>query len=173
MLRTLSSVRFVFCCAVRCPRPARVHMASDPDVCQSSRFICQEDIDACEHVSRSARGDGCTQPTSQRFTCSRAYEHSEGTHTHVQPYIPLQSLLPSFHGKADGRIREMLDYTSLYTEYCCTWKSPCLLVRLCKQLVHFAKTLSLFFDSAGHRRGVQPLLLVSHPAPEYSWHRTQ
>jgi hypothetical protein len=59
--------------------------ASDPDVCQSTRLICQEDIGGCVHVSRSARGGTFTQPTSPRLTCSRAYEH---TRTHVRPYIP-------------------------------------------------------------------------------------
>jgi hypothetical protein len=141
MLRTLSSVRFVFWCAACTPLffaqrrthtfacggggggaasllhsspgcAVRVHMASDPDVCQSSRFdssakkilppvcMCQGQL--------VARGDTCTQPTSPRLTCSRAFEPSSTAkvYTHVRPYIPVQSLLPSFHGKADGVLSE-------------------------------------------------------------------
>jgi hypothetical protein len=44
-----------------------------------------------------------TASSSMIRSCSRAYEYSEGTNAsvqHVQPYVPLQPLLPFFHWKA-------------------------------------------------------------------------
>jgi hypothetical protein len=154
MLRTLSSVRFVFCCAVckslffaqrrthTCACGAAsmlhsspgcaacVHTASDPDACQSSRFICQEDIDACVYVSRSARGDTCAHSLHRHGSLVVG-----PTSTHAR-MCDSTYLVPSFHGKADGVFSVHQRDACFHTEYCCTWRSPCLLARLCKQLVH-------------------------------------